>query len=188
VTIHRPRSLSPSFKVWLRRDRFDVIGEGGASLLKAIEKCGSITAAAKRMGVSYKYAWDRLAEIERALGQPLLRTRRGGRTGGGGAELTDQAVTLLKEYDRTARYVDSVLKDSEYWEAVGLRISARNFLQGTVERVDDGPVVSKVRIRVQAPAMITAVITKEAVDELEIRSGDKVRAVIKATEVMIAKE
>jgi len=45
-----------------------------------------------------------------------------------------------------------------------------------------------VRIRVQAPAVITAVITKEAVDELEIRSGDKVRAVIKATEVMIAKE
>jgi len=183
-----PRSLSPSFKLWLRKNRLHVIGEGGASILKAIAKHGSITKAARQVGVSYKYAWDRLAEIQEALGHPVLRTRRGGKAGGGGAELTDEAISLLKDYDRTVRYVDRVLKDNEYWEAVGLRISARNFLQGTVERVDDGPVVSKVRIRVQAPAMITAVITKEAVDELEIRSGDRVRAVIKATEVMIAKE
>lgn len=181
-------SLTPSFKVWLKRNRFDVIGEGGASLLGAIEKCGSITAAAKKVGVSYKYAWDRLAEIEKALGQPLLRTRRGGRTGGGGAELTDQAVTLLKEYDRTARYVDNVLKDSEYWEAIGLKISARNQLKGIVEEVEEGSVVSKVKIRIQAPATVTAVITKDAVKDLDIKPGEKVAAVIKATEVMIAKE
>jgi len=188
VTIHRARQLTPSFKVWLKRNRFDVIGEGGASLLRAVEKCGSITAAAKKVGVSYKYAWDRLAEIEKALGQPLLRTRRGGRTGGGGAELTDQAVALLKEYDRTARYVGSVLKDSEYWEAIGLKISARNFLQGIVEEVEEGSVVSKVKIRIQAPAIVTAVITKDAVKDLGVKSGDRVAAVIKATEVMIAKE
>jgi len=188
VSIRKPRNLSPSFKVWLRRNRFDVIGEGGASLLEAIEKSGSITAAARKVGVSYKYAWDRLAEIEKALGQPLLRTRRGGKTGGGGAELTDQAVALLKNYDRTVRYVDRVLKDHEYWEAVGLRISARNLLEGVVEKIDDGPVVSKLRIRIQAPAVITAVITREAVEDLEVKSGDRVKAVIKATEVMIAKE
>jgi len=171
LTIHKPRELSPSFKVWLRRDRFDVIGAGGASLLEAIEKYGSITAAAKKVGVSYKYAWDRLAEIEKALGQPLLRTRRGGRTGGGGAELTDHAIALLKDYDRTVRYVDRVLKDREYWEAIGLRISARNCLQGIVEEVEKGSVVSKVKIRIQAPTVITAVITKEAVEELGVKSG-----------------
>lgn len=188
MTIRKPRKLSPSFKVWLKRDRFDVIGEGGASLLKAIKKCGSITAAAREVGVSYKYAWDRLAEVEKALGQPLLRTRRGGRTGGGGAELTERAVTLLKEYDRTSRYLDSVLKDGEYWEAIALKISARNYLQGIVEEVEEGSVVSKVKIRIQAPTIVTAVITKEAVKDLDVKPGDKVAAVVKATEVMIAKD
>jgi len=186
--IRKPRSLSPSFKVWLRKDQFDVIGQGGASLLKAIAKYGSITIAARKVGVSYKYAWDRLAEIENALGKPILRTRRGGKAGGGGAELTDGAVALLKDYDRTVRYLDRVLKDGEYWEAIGLRISARNCLRGLVEEVEQGSVVSKVKIKIQSPAVITAVITKEAVEDLGIKSGDKVVAVIKATEVMVAKD
>jgi len=45
-----------------------------------------------------------------------------------------------------------------------------------------------VKIRIQAPTVITAVITKEAVEDLGVKSGDRVAAVIKATEVMIAKD
>ena len=110
------KTICPSFKIWLTKNGNDVVGEGGASLLKAIAKCGSITEAAKEVGVSYKYAWDRIAEIEKALGHPLVTTRRGGKYGGGGAELTNKALVLLKDYDRMARYVDRVLKDSESWE------------------------------------------------------------------------
>ncbi|MFH0848570.1 MAG: TOBE domain-containing protein [archaeon] len=186
--MQQPKKLSPSFKIWLKKDGSHVMGEGGASLLKAIHRCGSITEAAKQVGVSYKYAWDRLAEMGRGLGEPVLRTRRGGKKGGGGAELTEAAVQLLRNYERTTRYLGRVLKDDIYWEAIGLRISARNCLQGTVEEVEDGPVVSKVKIRVQAPMVITAVITKEAVEDLAIKPGDRVGAVIKATEVMVAKE
>jgi len=156
--------------------------------LRAIEKHGSITEAARQVGVSYKYAWDRLAEIQKTLGHPILRTRRGGKTGGGGAKLTDEAVELLSNYDRTVRYVRRVLNDDEHWEAIGLRISARNRIQSIVEKVEYGPVVSKVKMRINIPATITAVITREAVNELGIKAGDRVRAVIKATEVMIAKE
>jgi len=181
-------SLTPSVKVWFRKDRSDVLGKGGASLLLAVAKYGSITEAAEQIGVSYKYAWDRLADIAKALGKPILRTRRGGKNGGGGAELTEAARKLLREYDRTEKYLNRVLKDNEYWEMIGLKISARNRLAGIVENVEKGPITSKVRIKVQTPITITAIITKEAVDDLEIRTGDKVEAVIKATEVMVAKE
>jgi len=181
-------SLTPSFKVWLKKHEQDVLGDGGASLLEAISKRGSITNAARETGMSYKHAWDRLAEIQAAIGQPIVSTRRGGRTGGGGAELTPEAKILLRDYYRLKNYVRRVVEDREGWEAIGLRISARNRFKGTVRNLKKGPVTSTVKIEVQTPILITAVITKEAVEELSIQPGDKVEAVIKATEVMIAKE
>lgn len=186
--VQKRESLTPFFKVWLKKRGQDVLGEGGASLLKAIGSCGSITKAARETGMSYKYAWDRLAEIQAAIGRPVVSTRRGGRTGGGGAELTPEAKMLLRDYWRLKDYVGRVVEDQEGWEAVGLKISARNRFKGTVRNVKKGPVTSAVRIEVQTPIVITAVITKEAVEELSIKPGDKVEAVIKATEVMIAKE
>ena len=69
-----------------------------------------------------------------------------------------------------------------------MRLSARNQLDGTVESVEKGIINAKVRIKIQAPATITAVITKEAVEDLKIKKGDKVSAIIKSTEVIIGKE
>jgi molybdate transport system regulatory protein len=181
------RKIFPCFKVWLGKDQDYVLGEGGASLLKAIEKYGSISEAARRTGVSYRYAWGQLVDMEKVLGQTILRTSKGGITGGG-AELTEAALALLENYDRTKRYVRSVLKDQEYWEAIGLKMSARNRIKGTVESVEKDGVTSKVKMKIETPVIITAVITKEAVEDLEIRPGDKVEAVIKSTEVMVAKE
>jgi len=84
--------------------------------------------------------------------------------------------------------VASLLGDKEYWEAVGLRISARNSLEGVVEEVEKGEVAAKVKIKIEAPTLVTALISREAVEELDIKVGDRVKAVIKATEVMIAKD
>jgi len=156
--------------------------------LEAIDEYGSITKAAKETGMSYKHAWNRLAEIQAAIGQSIMSTRRGGRTGGGGASLTPEAKMLLRDYWRLKDYVGKVVEDREGWEAIGLRISARNRFKGTVRDVKKGSVTSTVKIEVQTPIVITAVITKEAVEELCVQPGDKVEAVIKATEVMIAKK
>lgn len=49
-------------------------------------------------------------------------------------------------------------------------------------------ITSSVKIEIQMPVTVTAVISKEAVEELELKPGDKVEAVTKATEVMVAKE
>ena len=59
---------------------------------------------------------------------------------------------------------------------------------GSVQEVDKGVVTARVRIKIENPVVITAIISKEAIEELDIKSGDQVEAVIKATEVMVAKE
>ncbi len=68
-----------------------------------------------------------------------------------------------------------------------MRISARNKLKGIVKSVEKGIVTGKIQIELTTPHIITAIISKEAIEELDIKTGDTVEAVIKATEVMVAK-
>lgn len=69
-----------------------------------------------------------------------------------------------------------------------MKISARNCFRGTVENVEDGVITSKVKIKIETPITVTAVITKEAVKDLELKRGEKVIVIIKSTSVMIAKD
>ena len=69
-----------------------------------------------------------------------------------------------------------------------LKLSTRNLLKGRVTAVEKGIITAKVKISIEEPAVITAVITKEAVDELNIKQGDNVMAMVKATSVSVAKE
>jgi len=177
----------PTAKVWLEYKGKPILGKGGADILEAVKKEKSISKAAKKVGMSYRYVWNYLARMNKALGEPIVETFKGGKIGGG-AKLTQLGETLLKEYKRVEDYVGEVLGDEEYWEAVGLKISARNRLKGVVKNVEKGDVIAKVKLEVKAPAVITALISKEAVEDLNIKVGDSVEAVIKATEVMIAKE
>jgi molybdopterin-binding protein len=61
-------------------------------------------------------------------------------------------------------------------------------LKGTIKSVEKGAIAAKVKIEIETPVVVTALISKEAVEELDIKAGDKAEAVVKATEVMIAKE
>jgi molybdopterin-binding protein len=69
-----------------------------------------------------------------------------------------------------------------------MKISARNSLKGKVEKVDLGVVTASVKIKIEEPGVITATITKEAVEDLGLAVGDEVMAIIKSSEVMIAKK
>lgn len=61
-------------------------------------------------------------------------------------------------------------------------------LKGKVEGVEVGAVMANVKIKIEAPDIITAIITKDAVQDLDIKVGDAVVAIIKSTEVMVGKE
>ena len=60
------------------------IGPGKIQLLENIEACGSISAAARAMDMSYKRAWDLVDEINRICRQAAVKRQTGGRNGGGG--------------------------------------------------------------------------------------------------------
>ncbi len=61
-------------------------------------------------------------------------------------------------------------------------------MAGVVKAIEKGEVASTVKIEINKPSVITAMITKEAVEELGLKEGDKVEAVIKATEVMVSND
>ena len=66
-------------------------------------------------------------------------------------------------------------------------ISARNQLNGKVTGVELGAVMANVEIEIAEPGVITAVITKESVENLGLAEGDDVVALIKSTEVIVGK-
>ena len=68
-----------------------------------------------------------------------------------------------------------------------MQLSARNQLNATVEAVNHGEVMSTVKVALPDGQHITAAITKDAAEDLGFAAGDAVVVVIKATEVMLAK-
>ncbi|RLL71458.1 winged helix-turn-helix domain-containing protein [Paenirhodobacter hankyongi] len=74
-----------------------VFGPGKADLLQAISEEGSISAAGRRMGMSYKRAWSLVEEMNDAFAEPLVLSARGG-AHGGGAQLTATGQAVLAEY------------------------------------------------------------------------------------------
>ena len=175
-------------KVWLEYKGKPLLGRGGAEILKNIKEVESISKAAKKANMSYRYVWNYLAKIEKRLDEPVVKTFRGGSKGGGGAILTDLGKNLLSEYSRAQRYLSELMDGETDWEGIGMKISARNQLKGIVQKVEKGIITAKIKIKIETPVIITAIISKEAVDDLNIKTGDKVEAVIKATEIMVAKE
>lgn len=73
------------------------MGPGRADLMEGIEKTGSIGAAGKAMGMSYKRAWSLVQALNAGFGAPLVVTSRGG-SGQGGACLTDAGRAVLAHY------------------------------------------------------------------------------------------
>ena len=175
-------------KIWLEYKGEPLLGKGGAEILETIKQVESISKSAKKAGMSYRYVWNYIAKIEKRLGEPVVKTFKGGSKGGGGAVLTELGENLLNEYKKAQWYMSEVMGEKIDLDDRRLKISARNQLKGKVQQVDKGIITAKVKIKIESPAEITAIISKEAIEELDIKIGDTVKAIIKATEVMVAKE
>ena len=74
-----------------------VFGPGKGELLARIEETGSISAAGRAMGMSYKRAWDLIETLNAMFDTPLVISARGG-PGTGGATLTDRGRAVLQAY------------------------------------------------------------------------------------------
>jgi molybdopterin-binding protein len=134
----------------------------------------TVRTAAERLGVSYS-----------AFKQWIYKgTVRSVRTGGGHHRIAESEVErLLGAQGR----LPSPPRGLRRAPGVLVALSGRNQLRGVVEEVRVEGLLAQVRLRI-GDQRLTAVITRDAVEELKLKRGQPALAVIKATEVMIARE
>jgi molybdate transport system regulatory protein len=196
--------VSPKFRLWLEIDDKSLseeekalLGKGSAVLLERIAETGSISDAIrdvpstrrsrKKTGLSYRYAWGLLKKISDRLKKPIIQKFRGGRKGGG-TELTQLGEDLLRYYTRLETLIQATLADKELWEAISLKLGVYNRFLGEVDAIEQDATAAKVKVKVLIPATITAIITAEATNDLNLKEGDEVKAIIKSTEILLAHE
>ena len=134
----------------------------------------TVRQAAERLGIGY-------STLKHWIYRGEVRTTR---TAGGHHRLAEAEVERLLA--RTGRPPARTRSTARHG-GVLVRISGRNRLQGIVDEVRREGLVAQVRLRI-GDQWLTAVITRDALDELGLKRGDEATALIKATEVMIAKE
>jgi len=135
----------------------------------------TVRAAAERMGVGY-------STLKQWIYQGKIRTTQ---TAGGHHRLSEAEIDrLLARQKPSAR-----AKPRDGGAAGGLivALSGRNRLRGFVEEVRTDGLLGQVRLRI-GDQILTAVVTSDALIELKLRRGDDALAIIKSTEVMIARE
>ena len=183
--------------LWLQHGGQPLGGADRVALLEAIRDTGSMTRAAKAVGISYKTAWDRVQGMNNGAGRPLVERTAGG-AGGGGTVLTAYALSLIaafRELEQThAQMVGRLSKSIERpgdvlrsLAALGLRTSARNQLAGVVDSVSRGAVNAVVTLALPGDTdVVHASLTLTSLRELGLKKGVPAVALIKAPSVFVA--
>ncbi|MBI3362112.1 MAG: LysR family transcriptional regulator [Chloroflexi bacterium] len=102
--------MEPKFNLWLEKDGQVVLSAWRVSLLQAIEDSGSISAAAEKLGIPYRRAWQKVHEMEKRLGAALLETSVGG-AGGGGARLTEAARHEIARFEQFGKGISEIVEE-----------------------------------------------------------------------------
>ena len=137
--------------------------------------------AARRLGVSY-------ATLKQWIYKGTLRTVQ---TAGGHHRLSESELDRFlarpeRAHGRTITPKRNARRSSRP-PTILASLSGRNQLRGVVEEVRTDGLMAQIRLRI-GDQSLTAIITRDAVDALRLRRGDEALAVIKSTEVMVAKE
>jgi len=181
--------------VWFQAGRQTLGGAARIALLAAIRDTGSITGAAKAVGMSYKGAWDAIDAMNNLAGEPLVIRSTGGK-GGGGTLLTPRALKLIEAFhaierehqrflERAGAAIDGFDGDWALLGRIGLRTSARNQFYGTVASIVRGAVNDEVSIALPGGQTIVSVVTHESTATLGLALGAAAYALVKASSVVL---
>lgn len=102
--------MNLSAKLFLEDCETYVLGPGRVELLRSVKELGSLRKAAQKLGMSYRWAWGRLNDAEKALGTSLLAHDK--TSGGKARTLTAEAHELLDWYDSIDKKVKTVLDNA----------------------------------------------------------------------------
>lgn len=95
-------------KCWVEDEGEKFYGPGPNELLKRIQKEGSLSRAATKMGMSYKKAWELVQRLNQHADVPLVILKKGGQHGGG-AEITPQGLEIIREFESLQRKIDQLV-------------------------------------------------------------------------------
>lgn len=164
-------------------------------LLQAIEATGSVSQAAKQVGMTYKAAWDAVEIINNLAGESLVTRQHGGK-GGGGATLTEKGMQIVALYERLSAMQVKWMASINEAEAdilplmrrMKMQTSARNSFYGTIEEVKTGAVNAEVTLKLQGDDRIVATVTTDSVTRMNLKVGTTAWALVKASWVVLAKQ
>lgn len=182
-------------RLMLEKDGVSFLGGKRVDLLEAIDLHGSISSAAKAVGMSYKGAWDTIDAMNNQSDQPLVMRSTGGRHGGG-TQLTEHGKSIVRLFRRGEneyqRILDELIKGIEGFDAIqdlmrrfSMRTSARNQFFGRIVRLARGPVNVDVRIKLDDRNEIASMVTAESAEALGLEVGMEVYALFKAPSVIL---
>ncbi len=106
-----PFGKSVRARLWIEGSRSGFLGIGKVSLLEAIAEKGSISQAAKAIGMSYKRAWQLVEDMNALEDTPLVITETGG-VHGGGTRLTERGLKAIETYHRLEKEFELFIQNS----------------------------------------------------------------------------
>ena len=162
------------------------------ALIEAIGELGSISAAARRTGLSYKAAWDAVQALNNLFDGPLVTAAPGGRRGGA-AVVTERGRAVIQAFRRVQAELDAALArldrsvEPDLFWSLGMKTSARNALRGRIARITPGAVSTEVALALGEGLDIVAVVTRQSAADLGLTLGAPAIALIKSSFVVLAK-
>lgn len=184
--------------VWMTVGDENFGGHGRIALLAAIADCGSITQAAKAVGISYKGAWDAIDTMNNLAGEPLVERLAGGK-GGGGTRLTARGLQLVENFrvierehqrfiEQLGQQAPMLADDFLLIRRMGMKTSARNQFIGKVVKIKEGAVNDEVELEIAGGHRIVAIVTHESTESLGLKAGADAFALIKASSIILVSE
>ena len=180
----------------LGRDAQNLLSNKRIGLLEKIGEYGSITQAAKAVGLSYKGAWDAVDAMNGMFSEPLVVTMTGGKGGGGtqltviGIRIVDAYRALLREHQRFMAAASAGIEDFDnvyqFIRRLSVKTSARNQFFGKVSAIKLGPVNVEVELSLTGGDKIHSVITHDGLDNLGLKIGSEAWALVKASWIILA--
>ncbi|MDO4904262.1 MAG: TOBE domain-containing protein [Lautropia sp.] len=189
------KSIELQASIWMTVDGSKFGGQDRIALLAQIAEQGSITRAAKAVGLSYKAAWDAIDAMNDLAAEPLVQRSTGGKGGGGsrltprGRRLVDNFRTIEREHQRfmttLSEQADHLADDYLLIRRMSMKTSARNQFLGKVTSVVQGAVNDEVELEMNGGQRIVATITRESATNLGLKPGVEAFALVKASSVIV---
>lgn len=180
----------------IEKNGLSFIGQSRVDLLLAIRDTGSISQAAKNVGISYKAAWDSIDAINNLADRPLVERVVGGKNGGG-TRLTDYGTKFLhlflkieSEYRQRfallSKEIEGFSDIQNMARRLALSTSARNQLAGAVKRITKGAVNSEITVDVEGVFDLVAIVPNSALVDMRLKTKTAVYVLFSASSILIS--